>query len=108
MFAGFKGGKGISPGWAALVVLSPIAGVVTLIGLAIAVLTRYVSLGSMIGASLGVGVLIVLSIVDVPIALVDSPIEYLALRRASSGAHPLQPSREYDAAAKRHREPVRH
>ena len=46
--------------------------------MAIAVLTRYVSLGSMIGASLGVGVLIVLSIVDVPIALVDSPIEYLA------------------------------
>ena len=81
VFAGFKGGKGISPGWAALVVLSPTAGVVTMIGLAIALLTRYVSLGSIIGASLGILALIVIAIVDIPITdsfVLKAPIEYLA------------------------------
>ncbi len=78
VFAGFKGGKGIATGWGAILVLSPIAAVLTLIGLAIALLTRYVSLGSMIGASLGVGGLVVLSVVDVPVDLLNAPIEYLA------------------------------
>ena len=36
VFAGFKGGKGISPGWGAILVLSPIAAAITLIGLAVA------------------------------------------------------------------------
>lgn len=78
VFAGFKGGKGIATGWGAILVLSPIAAVLTLIGLAIALLTRYVSLGSMIGATLGVGGLIVLAVTDVPVDLLDAPIEYLA------------------------------
>ena len=81
VFAGFKGGKGISPGWAALVVLSPTAGAVTLIGVAIALLTRYVSLGSIVGASLGILALVVLAIVDIPITdsfVLKAPIEYLA------------------------------
>ena len=77
VFAGFKGGKGIAVGWAAILVLSPIAAVATLIGLAIAALTRYVSLGSMIGAGLGVGVLIVLAVVNVPVDVVNAPMEYL-------------------------------
>ncbi len=78
VFAGFKGGKGISPGWGAILVLSPISAAVTLIGLLIAVVTRYVSLGSMIGASLGVLVLIVLSFVDLPVSVDYATIEYLA------------------------------
>ena len=78
LFAGFKGGKGIATGWGAILVLSPIAAVLTLIGLAIALLTRYVSLGSIIGASLGVVALIVLAITEVPIEFVNAPIEYLA------------------------------
>ena len=78
VFAGFKGGKGIATGWGAILVLSPIAGILTLIGLAIALLTRYVSLGSMIGATLGVGGLVVLAVVDVPFDLLNAPIEYLA------------------------------
>ncbi len=77
VFAGFKGGKGIAVGWAAILVLSPIAAAATLIGLAIAALTRYVSLGSMIGAGLGVGVLIVLAVVNVPVDIVNAPMEYL-------------------------------
>ena len=78
VFAGFKGGKGIATGWGAILVLSPIAAVLTLIGLAIALLTRYVSLGSMIGAALGVGGLAVVAIADVPFDLLNAPIEYLA------------------------------
>ena len=78
VFAGFKGGKGIATGWGAILVLSPISAAATLIGLAIALLTKYVSLGSIIGASLGVGVLIALSVVDVPFEIADAPIEYLA------------------------------
>ncbi len=77
VFAGFKGGKGIATGWGAILVLSPVAAVLTLIGLAIALLTRYVSLGSMIGAALGVVGLIVLAIANVPIDFVNAPIEYL-------------------------------
>ena len=78
VFAGFKGGKGIATGWGAILVLSPVAAAFTLIGLAIAVLTRYVSLGSMIGATLGVGALIVLAFADVPFTWLDTHIEYLA------------------------------
>ena len=78
IFAGFKGGKGISTGWGAILVLSPIAAAVTLVGLVIAIVTRYVSLGSMIGASLGVLALIVLSIIDVRVSLDYATIEYLA------------------------------
>lgn len=78
VFAGFKGGKGIATGWGAILVLSPLAAVLTLIGLAIALLTRYVSLGSMIGAGLGVVGLVVLAVADVPVEWFNAPIEYLA------------------------------
>ena len=78
VFAGFKGGKGISPGWGAILVLSPISAAVTLVGLLVALVTRYVSLGSMIGAGLGVLVLIVLAVIDVPMDVVNAPVEYLA------------------------------
>ena len=78
VFAGFKGGKGIATGWGAILVLSPFAAVLTLIGLAIALLTRYVSLGSIIGAALGVGGLLVLAVVEVPVDLLDAPIQYAA------------------------------
>ena len=78
VFAGFKGGKGISPVWGAILVLSPIAAAITLIGLAVALVTRYVSLGSMIGASLGVLALIVLSFVNLPVSVDYATIEYLA------------------------------
>jgi glycerol-3-phosphate acyltransferase PlsY len=78
IFAGFKGGKGIAAGWGALLLLSPIATAATLIGLAIALLTRYVSLGSIIGTSAGIGVLIVLAVIDAPVEVLNAPIEYLA------------------------------
>ena len=53
VFAGFKGGKGITPGLSALFVLSPISGVVTIaVGVPIIAITRYVSLGSIVGTLL--------------------------------------------------------
>lgn len=78
IFAGFKGGKGIATGWGAILVLSPISAVLTLIGLLVALLTRYVSLGSMIGAGLGVVGLAVLAVADIPLDWLNEPIEYLA------------------------------
>jgi glycerol-3-phosphate acyltransferase PlsY len=63
VFAGFRGGKGISVGWSALLVLSPIAGLVGgLIGIPIIAASRYVSLGSIIGATSGCVALLVLVI----------------------------------------------
>ena len=63
----FKGGKGVATGLGALFVISPVAGVIALIGVAIAALTRYVSLGSILGSSLSLGLLAILSGFEVSI-----------------------------------------
>lgn len=63
VFAGFKGGKGISPGLSALFVLSPISGLVTLlVGVPIIAITRYMSLGSIVGTLCAFIALIVLAV----------------------------------------------
>ena len=57
VFSGFKGGKGTAPGWGGLLILSPIAGLVaSVLGMGTAVITRWVSLGSLVGASTGAAV----------------------------------------------------
>ena len=62
VFAGFKGGKGITPGLSALFVLSPVSGLVTvLVGVPIIAITRYVSLGSIVGTVFAFVTLIVLA-----------------------------------------------
>ena len=54
VFIGFSGGKGTATGWGGLFALSPIAGIVaSVIGVGLVALTRYVSLGSMVAATLG-------------------------------------------------------
>ena len=54
LFTNFKGGKGIAAGWAALIVLSPWAGVAaTLAAAPVIGITRYVSLGSIVGSVVG-------------------------------------------------------
>ena len=59
----FKGGKGIASGWAALLVLSPISGLIaTAAGLPIIAITRYVSLGSIAGSTVGCASLVFLSL----------------------------------------------
>ncbi len=73
VFIRFQGGRGTAPGWGALIVLSPVSGLVAgLVGLPCVALSRYMSLGSILGTLSGVITLIVL------IALGRAPIEYLA------------------------------
>jgi glycerol-3-phosphate acyltransferase PlsY len=72
VFAGFRGGKGISVGWSALIVLSPISGLVAgLVGIPIIAASRYVSLGSIVGAVSGCVALLVLAITT------DTPTVYV-------------------------------
>ncbi len=64
-FAGFKGGRGTAPGWGGLIILSPFAGLVaSVIGVATVGLSRYVSLGSLLGSSTGAIMIVVLSAVE--------------------------------------------
>ena len=73
VFIGFRGGRGTAPGWGGLIVLSPWSGLVAgLVGLPVVGLSRYMSLGSILGTLSGVITLAVL------IALGRAPIEYLA------------------------------
>ena len=62
VFAGFRGGRGIATGWGGLFILSPWAGLIaTAVGVPLIAGTRYVSLGSMVGAVSGSVALIVLA-----------------------------------------------
>ena len=72
VFIGFSGGKGTATGWGALFALSPIAGIVaSVIGVGLIALTRYVSLGSIVAATLGAITLAVIALMN------DSvPLEY--------------------------------
>ncbi len=63
----FKGGKGVATGLGGLFVISPAAGVIAMLGVAIAALTRYVSLGSIMGTSVSLGTLAVLSAFEVSV-----------------------------------------
>jgi glycerol-3-phosphate acyltransferase PlsY len=63
VFVGFRGGRGTSPGWGGLIVLSPVAGAVAGVTGALGVaLTRYMSVASIAGAALGSATLISLSV----------------------------------------------
>ena len=63
VFVGFRGGRGTAPGWGGLVMLSPVAGAIaTVIGAGSVALWRYVSLGSILGATSGAMVLIFLAL----------------------------------------------
>ena len=80
VFLGFRGGKGTATGWGALLVLSPISGLVaTVVGTSLVVTTRYMSLGSIAAATLGTGTLVVLSLSDLPLgyAWADAPLGYV-------------------------------
>ena len=72
VFIGFSGGKGTATGWGALFALSPIAGIVaSVIGVGLVALTRYVSLGSIVAATLGSLTLAVIAVVNDTV-----PLEY--------------------------------
>jgi glycerol-3-phosphate acyltransferase PlsY len=60
----FKGGKGVSTGFGALTVISPVAAAIALSGVAIAAISRYVSLGSIIGSTVSLALLGIFSIFE--------------------------------------------
>lgn len=62
VFTGFKGGRGTAPGWGALLILSPVAGLVaTAIGLLSVAGSRYISLGSVSASTVGATLLVVMA-----------------------------------------------
>ena len=77
VFIGFRGGRGTASGWGALLILSPVAGIVaTIIGLLLVAITRYVSLGSVTAAALGSVAIVVLAVSgDLPV-IGDVPLVY--------------------------------
>ena len=65
LFTNFKGGKGIASGWAALIVLSPWSGLAAALAAApIIGVTKYVSLGSIIGSAVGGSFITALAILN--------------------------------------------
>lgn len=66
VFAGFRGGRGIATGWGGLFIFTPWAGLVaTAVGVPLVAFSRYVSLGSIVGATAGAVSLIVFAATDV-------------------------------------------
>jgi glycerol-3-phosphate acyltransferase PlsY len=64
IFIGFRGGRGVTPGLGALLVLAPLAALIAVaLGAVLIVLTRYVSLGSIVGAASGGIVLCLLALI---------------------------------------------
>lgn len=73
----FKGGKGVATGLGALVVISPILAAVALTGVIVAAVTKYVSLGSIIGSGLSLGLLIIFSAFELTILGWEHDVWYL-------------------------------
>lgn len=66
VFVGFRGGRGTAPGWGALIILSPLSGLVaTIVGLSAVAISRYVSLGSILGTLSGIITLIALAVLGI-------------------------------------------
>ena len=64
LFIGFRGGKGTATGWGALLILSPLSGLVaTVVGVTALGLSRYMSLGSVAAATAGTTTLVVLAVI---------------------------------------------
>jgi glycerol-3-phosphate acyltransferase PlsY len=59
MFAGFRGGRGVATSFGAFLAMAPLPAAAAIItGLVILAITRYVSLMSMLGVALGLGVMV--------------------------------------------------
>ena len=78
VFAGFRGGRAISTGWGGLFILNPWAGLIaTVIGLTIVYTSRYMSIGSMIGASVGCIALIIFAATKLDLPGGTPPMEFI-------------------------------
>lgn len=79
IFLGFTGGRGLLTGFGSLLVMSPISGLIAISSfLPITLITRYLSLGSIIGLIVGCVTLIILTITEMPIPLSDPDPVYMA------------------------------
>lgn len=61
VLASFRGGRGVATAVGALFLISWIAGAITLIGLLVVIISRYVSLGSIVGTTVGLLAIVVLA-----------------------------------------------
>ena len=69
-FLGFRGGKGIATGIGALCALSPLTGlIVTVVNLPVVVISRYVSLGSILGSVTALPAMLLLAILAPSLSL---------------------------------------
>lgn len=65
LFLGFQGGRGVATGLGALVAMEPRAAIITtLVGSIVVVLSRYVSLGSLVGTVAGALVMTILVVME--------------------------------------------
>jgi glycerol-3-phosphate acyltransferase PlsY len=79
VFIGFRGGRGVTTGLGALFILAPVAGLIAAtLGAVLIILTRYVSLGSMVGAASGGIVLCLLALLGL------EPLPYLLYGSAAA------------------------
>ena len=73
IFIGFGGGRGVIPaGGAALALVWPAAIIGTIVGILIIALTRYVSLGSLLGTVTCVGVMVAFAVLGLAPPLLDA------------------------------------
>ena len=73
VFIGFGGGRGVIPaGGAALALVWPAAIIGTLVGILIIVLTRYVSLGSLLGTVTCVGIMVAFAVMGLAPPFLDA------------------------------------
>jgi len=70
VFSGFRGGKGVMTGWGAMIALSPIAAGITAVGWLVVTITKYVSVGSLFGTTLGTVTIVILGVIGL------APMEY--------------------------------
>jgi glycerol-3-phosphate acyltransferase PlsY len=70
VFSGFRGGKGVMTGWGAMIALSPIAAGITAVGWLVVTITKYVSIGSLFGTTLGTVTIVILGVMGL------APMEY--------------------------------
>ncbi|MCH7906539.1 MAG: glycerol-3-phosphate 1-O-acyltransferase PlsY [Chloroflexi bacterium] len=79
VFSGFRGGRGVMTGWGAMIALSPIAAGITAIGWVVVTVTRYVSVGSLFGTTIGTIALAVLATLGL------APLEYIIFSALGAG-----------------------
>ncbi len=73
VFIGFGGGRGVIPaGGAALALVWPAAIIGTIVGILIIALTRYVSLGSLLGTATCVGIMVAFAVLGLAPPLLDA------------------------------------